>query len=60
MISFKEYLEEEMGAGAASPGAANAVGHGGVDMNPDGRKRDRRKKWDFNQMFKRASGKYKK
>lgn len=52
MKSFKAFLEEE-----AVPAAANAVGHGGVDMNPNGyNKRDKRKKSDAERMYRRAQG----
>ena len=49
---FLKAIKEE-----AVPAAANAVAHGGVDMNPNGRpKRDRRKKWDFARIYRRARG----
>lgn len=38
---------------------ANAVAHGGVDMNPTGKPKkynDGRSKYDMNKMFRRANG----
>lgn len=53
----KKYKKDTPMAEEAVPAAANAVAHGGVDMNPNGRpKRDKRKKWDFARIYRRARG----
>lgn len=48
MKTFKQYFDEEI---------ANSVGGGGVDMNPTGyAKRDKRKKYDTEKMYRRNLG----
>lgn len=49
MVTFKEFIKEEA--------PANAVAHGGVDLNPTGiKKQDKRSKWDISKIFRRANG----
>ena len=51
MKSFKDYVDEI---------AANAVSGGGVDLSPHGKeklfRRDRRKKYSVERMYKKAQG----
>lgn len=52
MIGFKEFISEEV--------VANSVATGGVDMNQDNfngfKKRDKRCKYDVEQMYRRNTG----
>ena len=66
MKTFKHFLEEKKKKGHpktldVEEVAANNVGSGNVDMNPDGKtfgfvRRDKRKKHDIESYYKRAKG----
>jgi len=59
-IRLSKHIDQDAhAAGLGEEAPANAVAHGGVDMNPTGKPKkynDGRSKYDMNKMFRRANG----